>query len=57
VLRKIFGPKMDEGTGDWRKLHDEEQCAGHIACMGEKRNACRILVGKRPLKRLDIGWR
>jgi hypothetical protein len=24
VLRRIFGPKRDEGTGDWRKLHNEE---------------------------------
>jgi len=24
VLRKIFEPKRDEGTGEWRKLHDEE---------------------------------
>jgi hypothetical protein len=24
VLRRIFGPKRDEVTGDWRKLHDEE---------------------------------
>jgi len=24
VLRQIFGPKMDEGTGDWRRLHNEE---------------------------------
>jgi hypothetical protein len=24
VLRKIFGPKRDEVTGDWRKLHNEE---------------------------------
>jgi hypothetical protein len=24
VLRKIFGPKRDEGAGDWRKLHEEE---------------------------------
>jgi hypothetical protein len=24
VLRKIFGPKRDEVTGDWRKLHSEE---------------------------------
>jgi hypothetical protein len=24
VLRRIFGPKKDEMTGDWRKLHDEE---------------------------------
>jgi hypothetical protein len=24
VLRRIFGPKRDEVTGDWRKLHNEE---------------------------------
>jgi hypothetical protein len=34
--------------------------AGHVACMGEKRNACRILVGKlegkRPLGRPRRRW-
>jgi hypothetical protein len=24
VLRRIFGPKRDEVTRDWRKLHNEE---------------------------------
>jgi hypothetical protein len=24
VLRRIFGPRRDEVTGDWRKLHSEE---------------------------------
>ena len=24
VLRKIFGPKRDEVTGEWRKLHTDE---------------------------------
>jgi hypothetical protein len=24
VLRSIFGPKTDEVTGEWRKLHNEE---------------------------------
>jgi hypothetical protein len=24
VLRRIFGPKGDEVTGEWRKLHSEE---------------------------------
>jgi hypothetical protein len=42
VLRRIFGPKRDEVTG-------------HVARMGEKRNAYRLLVGKpegkRPLER------
>jgi hypothetical protein len=24
ALRRIFGPKRDEVTGEWRKLHNEE---------------------------------
>ena len=24
VLRRIFGPKRDDITGEWRKLHNEE---------------------------------
>jgi hypothetical protein len=36
------------------------RCAGHVACMGEKRNAYRILVGKpegrRPLGRPRHRW-
>jgi hypothetical protein len=24
VLRRIFGPKRDEVTGEWRKVHNEE---------------------------------
>ena len=24
VMRRVFGPKRDEGTGEWRKLHNEE---------------------------------
>jgi hypothetical protein len=58
VLRRILGPKKDEVTGEWRKLHNEElralysspsiiriiksrrmRWAGHVAQMGEKRNA------------------
>jgi hypothetical protein len=69
VLRRIFGPKRDEVTGGWGKLH-EELCdlysspsiigiiksrmmkwAGHVARMGEKRNAYRFLVGKPEGKR------
>jgi hypothetical protein len=26
ALRRIFGPKRNEVTGGWRKLHDEELC-------------------------------
>jgi len=25
VLRNIFGPRKDEVTGEWRRLHNEEQ--------------------------------
>ena len=24
ILRRIFGPKRDEVTGEWRKLYNEE---------------------------------
>jgi hypothetical protein len=46
VLRRIFGPKRDEVTGGWRKLHNEEtnliimirsmrmRWAGHVASIG-----------------------
>jgi hypothetical protein len=52
VLRRIFEPKLDEVTGEWRKLHNEElncsptivrmiksrrmRWAGHVACTGER---------------------
>jgi hypothetical protein len=79
VPRRIFGPKRDHVTGDWRKLHNEElhnlyslpniirmikskrmRWAGHVARMGETRNAYRIMVGKpegkRPLGRPRRRW-
>jgi len=24
VLRRVFGPRIDEVTGEWRKLHNKE---------------------------------
>ena len=24
VLRRIFGPRRDEVTGEWRRMHNEE---------------------------------
>jgi hypothetical protein len=74
VLRRIFGPKRDEVTGEWGKLYNGElhnlysspdiiwqiksgsmRWEGHVAHMGEGRNAFRVLVGmpegKRPLER------
>ena len=53
LVRRIFGPKRDEVTGEWRKLHNEElndlrrmRWVGHVAPMGERRGVYRVLVGK-----------
>jgi hypothetical protein len=68
MLRRIFGPKRDEVTGGWRKLHNEELFAkynyndrvkedemGRTCSMnGVKRNAYGILVGK-PEKKRSLG--
>jgi hypothetical protein len=65
ALRRIFRPKRDEVTGEWRKLHNEElsdlycriikprrmRWAGHVARMGEKRKVYRLLVGRPEGKR------
>jgi hypothetical protein len=79
VLRRIFGPKRDEVTGEWRRMHNKElyalysspsiilviksrrlRWAGHVARMGERRDAYRALVGKperrRPLERPRCRW-
>ena len=59
VLRRIFGPKRDEVTGELSRLHDKElhsvysspniesrrlSWVGHVARMGETRGAYRSLV-------------
>jgi hypothetical protein len=64
VVRRIFGPKRDEVTGEWRKLHNEEfnnQYSSpniiwmiklvHVAHMEERRSVYRVLVGKPEGKR------
>jgi hypothetical protein len=79
VPRRIFGPKRDEVTREWRKLRNEElhdlnsspsiirimkarriRWARHVARMGERRNAYRLLVGnpegKEPIERPRRRW-
>jgi hypothetical protein len=67
VLRRIFGPKRDEVTGEWRKMHTEElhilyssrnimtsrrmSWVGHVTRMGEERTFYKVLVGKPKVKR------
>jgi hypothetical protein len=36
LLRRIFWPKSDEVTGEWRKLLNEEfnECAGRLVLIG-----------------------
>jgi hypothetical protein len=66
VLRRIFGPKRDGWrklhNEELHNLYSSPSIirmmkasmmrwAGHIARMGKKRNACRILLGKREGKR------
>jgi len=70
VLRRIFGPKRDDVTEKWGKLHNEVlndlystlniirvvisrrmRSATHVASMGERRGAYRVLVGKTEGKR------
>jgi hypothetical protein len=66
VLRRIFGRKRDEVTGEWRKMHNEELHIlypspqiiksrrmrwEHVARMGEERKVYRVLKGKPQGKR------
>jgi hypothetical protein len=42
VLRRIFGPRRDEVTGGWRKLHNEE-----LHNLYSSRSIIRIVKPKR----------
>jgi hypothetical protein len=42
VLRGIFGRKMEEVTGGWRRLHNEE-----LHCLYTSRNIIRVMKSRR----------
>jgi hypothetical protein len=59
---RIFGPKRDKVTAEWRRIHNKElydlhssnnflvmkqkRWAGHVARMGYKKGVYRVLVGR-----------
>jgi len=43
VLRRVFGPKRDEVTGEWRKLHNEE-----FSDLYSSPNIVRVIKSRRP---------
>jgi hypothetical protein len=75
-MLRILGPKRDQVTGEWIKLHNEQlhdvysspsiirifkarrmRWAGHVARMGEKKNAYRLLLGKPEVGGwIILGW-
>jgi len=45
VLRRIFGPRRDEVTGEWRRLHNEELNDLYCSyCAGDK------------MEKNEMGW-
>ena len=42
MLRRIFGPKRDEETGEWRKLHNEE-----LSDLYSSTNIVRVINSRR----------
>jgi hypothetical protein len=42
VLRRIFGPKRDEVTGDWRRLHNKE-----LYALYSSPNIIRVMKSRR----------
>jgi len=45
VLRRIFGPRRDEVTGEWRRLHNEE-----LSDLYSSPNIVRVIKSRR------MGW-
>ena len=43
VLRRIFGPRRDEVTGEWRRLHNEDVVFTQY-CAGDK------------IEKNELGW-
>jgi hypothetical protein len=72
LLKRIVGLRTEKSVGDYplksyithnsrNTMKSRMRLAGHVACMGEMRNAQKVRVrkseGKTPLKRLGIDGR
>jgi hypothetical protein len=63
VLRRIFGQKRDEVTGDWRKLHNEElhnlySSPNRIRIITSRRVRCVGHVARMEERGMHVGfWR
>ena len=47
VLRRIFGPRRDEVTGEWRRLHNEE--------LNDLYSSPNIVPGDK-IEKNEMGW-
>jgi hypothetical protein len=47
VLRRIFGPRKDGVTGEWRRLHNEEL---------NDLNSSPNIVGVNKIEKNEMGW-
>jgi hypothetical protein len=61
ALMRIFGPKRDEVTGDWRKLHNEKlhnlYSSSHIIRMiKSRRMRWAAHVARKGRRRMHIGY-
>jgi hypothetical protein len=61
VLTRIFGPKRDEVTGDWRKLHNEElhnlySSSNIIRMIKSRRMRWAVRVARMGCRRMHIGY-
>jgi len=47
VLRRLFGPRRDEVTGEWRRLHNEE--------LSDLYSSPNICAGVK-IEKNEMGW-
>jgi hypothetical protein len=60
VLRRIFGPKRDEVTGGWRKMHNEElhnlYSSRNIIKMIKSRMSLEGHIARMERREMNVGY-